>query len=86
MESIGTLQNLNGSSPLWEGPFFASNLGGGTVARLEEYLTVGQKRLRCGYTTGTCAAAAARGAAELLLRGTLPPSVRIETPAGIAVE
>ncbi|MEG0441927.1 MAG: cobalt-precorrin-5B (C(1))-methyltransferase CbiD [Oscillospiraceae bacterium] len=56
------------------------------MAKLEEYMTVGQSRLRCGYTTGTCAAAAARGAAELLLRGTLPPSVRIETPAGIVVE
>lgn len=56
------------------------------MARLEQYIQVGQKRLRCGYTTGTCAAAAARGAAELLLTGHAPAVVQIETPAGILVE
>ena len=47
---------------------------------------MGRRRLRCGYTTGVCAAAAARGAAELLLTGRLPALVRVETPAGIPVE
>ncbi|MEG2097688.1 MAG: cobalt-precorrin-5B (C(1))-methyltransferase CbiD [Pseudoflavonifractor sp.] len=55
------------------------------MARLEEYITVGRDRLRCGYTTGTCAAAAARGGAELLLSGSLPAAVVIDTPAGISV-
>ena len=55
------------------------------MAKLERYISVGQKRLRCGYTTGTCAAAAARGAAELLLRGAIPASVVVDTPAGVAV-
>ncbi len=55
------------------------------MSRLEAYIPVGQKRLRCGYTTGTCAAAAARGAAELLLTGACPPAVEILTPAGIRV-
>ena len=55
------------------------------MAKLEHYIAVGQKNLRCGYTTGTCAAAAARGAAEALLTGAFPAAVTLETPAGIAV-
>ena len=55
------------------------------MAKLEHYIAVGQKKLRCGYTTGTCAAAAARGAAEALLTGVFPAAVTLETPAGIAV-
>ena len=50
---------------------------------LEHYISVGQQRMRCGYTTGTCAAGAARAAAEALLRGSFPAQVLVETPAGI---
>lgn len=56
------------------------------MAKLERYILVGQKRLRCGITTGTCGAAAVRGCAELLLSGVAPASVSILTPAGIEVE
>ena len=56
------------------------------MAKLEHYIPVGQKRLRCGYTTGSCAAAAARGAAERLLGGVWPAAVRLVTPAGISIE
>ena len=56
------------------------------LSNFEHYISVGREKLRCGYTTGTCAAAAARGAAELLLSGALPPVVRIDTPAGVPVE
>lgn len=55
------------------------------MKQLEEYITVGTKRMRCGYTTGTCASAAARAASELLLRGELVPAVVVSTPAGIDV-
>jgi len=55
------------------------------MARLETYVSVGQRRLRCGYTTGTCAAAATLGAATLLLSGDCLPQVRVGTPAGIEV-
>lgn len=56
------------------------------MAKLELYIPVGRQKLRCGYTTGTCAAAAAAGAAALLLTGETLPAVRIATPAGVAVE
>ena len=55
------------------------------MRRLEEYVSAGGKLLRCGYTTGTCAAAAARAATDLLLANELPPAVCIQTPAGITV-
>ena len=44
------------------------------------------KTLRCGYTTGSCAAAAASAAARMLLSEEAVCSVRVETPAGIALQ
>mgnify|MGYP004503829091 FL=1 len=54
--------------------------------RFEHYVRSGQKLLRCGYTTGTCAALAAAGAARLLLTGAVPESISLRTPKGIVVE
>ena len=54
--------------------------------RFEHYVRSGQKLLRCGYTTGTCAALAAAGAARLLLTGIAPETVALRTPKGIVVE
>ena len=51
----------------------------------EHYVLSGQRKLRCGYTTGTCAALAAAGAAEYLLSGTAPETLRLKTPAGLTV-
>ena len=52
----------------------------------EHYVRSGQKLLRCGYTTGTCAALGAVGAARLLLTGRTPETVALRTPKGIVVE
>ena len=54
--------------------------------QFEHYVRSGQKLLRCGYTTGTCAALAAAGAARLLLTGTAPETIALRTPKGIVVE
>ena len=52
----------------------------------EHYIRSGKELLRCGYTTGTCAALAAAGAASLLLSGEAPEALRLITPKGLPVE
>ena len=52
---------------------------------MERYVMKNQKRLRCGITTGTCAAAAAKAAAELFLAGRLRQEISILTPKGVEV-
>ena len=52
----------------------------------EHYIRSGNRRLRCGYTTGSCAALAAAGAAELLLTGRAPEKLNLLTPGGLRVE
>ncbi len=52
----------------------------------EYYYRKGTKNLRCGYTTGTCAALASAAATELLLTGKAPGTVSLMTGKGIPVE
>lgn len=52
----------------------------------KRYIYHGKEKLRCGYTTGSCAAAAAKAAAEMLLTGDIVSSVSIMTPKGVALE
>lgn len=53
---------------------------------MEEYQFSQGKNLRCGYTTGSCAAAAAKAAAVMLLTGQRVATVRIDTPKGIVLD
>ena len=51
----------------------------------DAYIMRGSKKLRMGYPTGSCAAAAARGAAFMLLSGKEIQEVKIHTPKGIVL-
>lgn len=53
---------------------------------MEEYIIQGGKRLRLGYTTGTCAAAAAKAAAWMLLTGKERQTITLTVPKGISLE
>lgn len=53
---------------------------------MERYIEKGGKRLRLGYTTGSCAAAAAKAAAWMLLTGRPRERISIKTPKGIGLE
>ena len=50
---------------------------------MEQYVYRNHKKLRCGWTTGSCAAAAAGAAVQLLLTGEAPGIYDLMTPAGV---
>ena len=52
---------------------------------LERYVYKNQKKMRCGYTTGTCAAAAAKAAAQMLLSDRKVTEVSVRTPSDITL-
>ena len=49
----------------------------------DTYVTVNHKQLRCGYTTGSCAAGASKAAAWMLLTGVDAEEIALMTPKGI---
>ncbi len=55
---------------------------------MEQYVYKHNKRLRCGYTTGSCAAAAAQRAAAMVLGANIPREelISLPTPKGIYLQ
>lgn len=51
----------------------------------DKYIIKNNKRLRYGYTTGSCAAGATRGAVRMLLSGASLSEVELQTPKGITL-
>lgn len=50
---------------------------------MEKYIVKDGKQLRLGYTTGSCAAAAAKAACRMLLSGKVVDTISLITPSGI---
>lgn len=50
---------------------------------MEEYIVKNGRRLRCGYTSGSCAAAAAKAASRMLLEQKSLDEIEIMTPKGV---
>ena len=53
---------------------------------MEKYIRKNGKDLRLGYTTGSCAAAAAKAATWMLLTGKQKESISLLTPGGIPLD
>lgn len=52
-------------------------------SRLDKYVLVKDKQLRLGYTTGSCAAAAAKAATYMLCTGKIVNEVFLQVPKGL---
>ncbi|MCD8105052.1 MAG: cobalt-precorrin-5B (C(1))-methyltransferase CbiD [Lachnospiraceae bacterium] len=72
---VGTLLCLENIRALPQSP--------GLTGIEDEYVMNQNKKMRCGYTTGTCAAAAAKAAAQMLLTGRICYWADLLTPKGI---
>jgi len=52
---------------------------------MNSYILKDGRKLKCGYTTGSCAAGAAKACAEMLLSGGPVAEVAVNTPSGISL-
>ena len=53
---------------------------------MDRFIYRSGEKLRCGFTTGSCAAAAAKAAATAILSETTPEQVELLTPKGITLD
>lgn len=56
------------------------------IMSFERYVWQGTRRLRCGYTTGSCAALAAGAACRMLLSQRTVDTAALTTPGGVGIE
>ena len=55
------------------------------MSNIDRYINKDGKKMRLGYTTGSCAAAASKAAAIMLMTGDIIESVHLMTPSGIGL-
>ena len=89
----GRVDRLDSTENIFSGSYLETlfdlpegSLNDGKQPTFQHYIRSGGKQLRCGYTTGTCAALAAQGAVIRLLTGVWQKTVRLVTPKGLPVE
>lgn len=55
------------------------------MKKLDLYVIKDGKKLRCGYTTGSCATAASKASTIGITKGEIPDYIEINTPAGVVL-
>lgn len=83
VDASGSDRSVCGKAHFWMNPVGELPLAPVPTGIEEQYVMKQNKRLRCGYTTGSCAAAAAKGAVQMLLSGRVCRTADLLTPKGI---
>lgn len=76
-------RSVRGEAHFWMNPVGELPFAPAPTGIEEQYVMKQNKKLRCGYTTGSCAAAAAKGAVQMLLSGRVCRTADLLTPKGI---